>query len=113
MWDLSRGGGIWEDLLTDSDGQYIEFQAGRLFDQYSAGAVNPISQVGFDPFVMDTWSEIWFPYNEIGGMVDASKHGVLNVETENGQTYIGLNALQKIQQELRIKGARKVYPWGL
>ena len=75
LWALSRSGGIWEDLLTDSDGQYIEFQAGRLFDQYSAGAINPISQVGFDPYVMDTWSEIWFPYKEIGGMVDASKKG--------------------------------------
>ena len=103
LWDLSRGGGIWEDLLTDTDGQYIEFQAGRLFDQYSAGAVNPISQVGFDAYVMDSWSEIWFPYKEIGGMADASKEGVLNVESENGQTYIGLNALQELKNDIVIK----------
>jgi predicted Zn-dependent protease len=103
LWDLSRGGGIWEDLLTDNDGQYIEFQAGRLFDQYSAGAINPISQVGFDPLVMDTWSEIWFPYKEIGGMVDASKHGVLNVEYQNGQIRIGLNALQELNHEIQVK----------
>ena len=35
IWALSRSGGIWEDLLTDADGQYIEFQAGRLLNQYS------------------------------------------------------------------------------
>ena len=29
-----RYGRIWEDHLTDSDGQYIEFQAGRQFVQY-------------------------------------------------------------------------------
>lgn len=103
LWDLSRSGGIWEDLLTDSDGQYIEFQAGRLFDQYFPGAVNPISQVGFDPQVMDTWSEIWFPYKEIGGMEDASKHGVLNVEIENGQLYFGLNALESLNHEIQVK----------
>lgn len=102
LWALSRSGGIWEDLLTDTDGQYIEFQAGRLFDQYFPGAVNPISQVGFDPYVMDTWSEIWFPYKEIGGMEDASRHGVLNVEYENGEVYIGLNALQRLDQELQV-----------
>lgn len=102
LWALSRSGGIWEDLLTDTDGQYIEFQAGRLFDQYSAGATNPISQVGFDPYMMDRWSEIWFPIKEIGGMEDASKHGVLNVELENGEMTIGINALQKIDSELRI-----------
>ncbi|WP_411029826.1 DUF5107 domain-containing protein [Spongiimicrobium sp. 3-5] len=102
LWDLSRAGGIWEDLLTDSDGQYIEFQAGRLFDQYSAGATNPISQVGFDPYMMDRWSEIWFPYKEIGGMVDASGHGVLNVEIKDNETIVGLNALQKLDQQLQI-----------
>ncbi len=102
LWDLSRGGGIWEDLLTDTDGQYIEFQAGRLLDQYFPGAVNPISQVGFDPLTMDHWSEIWFPYKEIGGMVDASEHGVLNVEQKENETYIGLSALQKLNSELQI-----------
>ena len=100
LWALSRSGGIWEDLLTDSDGQYIEFQAGRLLDQYSGGAVNPISQVGFDPNVMDRWSEIWFPYKEIGGMVDASKEGVLNVELKDSEAYIGLNALQELNSEI-------------
>jgi hypothetical protein len=103
LWDLSRGGGIWEDLLTDSDGQYIEFQAGRLFDQYSpSSATNPISQVGFDPYMMDRWSEIWFPYKEIGGMVDASEHGVLNVEIKEGEIYIGLNALQELDHTIQV-----------
>lgn len=103
LWNLSRAGGIWEDLLTDSDGQYIEFQAGRLFDQYSPGRdTNPITQVGFDPYVMDTWSEIWFPYKEIGGMKDASKEGVLNVTYENGKTFIGINALQKLDNEILV-----------
>ncbi len=102
LWNLSREGGIWEDLLTDSDSQYIEFQAGRLFDQYASGAINPISQVGFDPYVMDRWHELWFPYKEIGGMVDASEHGVLNVEINKGETYIGLNALQELEKEIRV-----------
>ncbi|WP_373517517.1 DUF5107 domain-containing protein [Pricia sp.] len=102
LWALSRSGGIWEDLLTDSDGQYIEFQAGRLLDQYSGGAINPISQVGFDPYMMDTWHEIWFPYKEIGGMVDASEEGVLNVEKDGNQLKIGLNALQNLDSEIKI-----------
>jgi len=102
LWALSRSGGIWEDLLTDTDGQYIEFQAGRLFDQYFPGAENPISQVGFDPYMMDKWSEIWFPIKEIGGMEDASEDGVLNVEMKDGQATIGINALQKLDTELRV-----------
>jgi len=103
LWALSRSGGIWEDLLTDTDGQYIEFQAGRLFDQYQpSDAVNPISQVGFDPYMMDNWSEIWFPFKQIGGMVDASPEGVLNVETVDGGTYIKVNALQNLNTKIQI-----------
>ncbi|PKA99991.1 uncharacterized protein DUF5107 [Flavobacteriaceae bacterium MAR_2009_75] len=102
IWSLSRSGGIWEDLLTDSDGQYIEFQAGRLFDQYFPGEVNPISQVGFQAYASDRWSEIWFPYKQIGGMVDASPHGVLNVEHDDGKLKIGINPLQKLNNTLKI-----------
>ncbi|MFD0796254.1 DUF5107 domain-containing protein [Maribacter chungangensis] len=102
LWSLARSGGIWEDLLTDSDGQYIEFQAGRLLDQYSPGAVNPISQVGFDPYMMDTWSEIWFPFKDIGGMVDASKHGALNVEMRTNGLYVGLNPFQNLDREMEV-----------
>ncbi len=103
LWALSRAGGIWEDLLTDTDGQYIEFQAGRLFNQYFPNdSITPITQANFDPYVMDKWSEIWFPYKEIKGMVDASKYGVLNVEQKNDTVYIGINALQTLNEKVTV-----------
>ena len=33
IWSLSRDGAIWEDLLTDKDGQYIEAQSGVKLNQ--------------------------------------------------------------------------------
>ena len=103
LWALSRSGGIWEDLLTDTDGQYIEFQAGRLFNQYSPDKErNPISQANFEPYVMDTWKELWFPFKEIGGMVDVSEFGVLNVEHQEDAIYIGLNALQPLKEYIKV-----------
>ncbi|HEU4788057.1 MAG TPA: DUF5107 domain-containing protein, partial [Flavobacterium sp.] len=33
IWGLSQQGMIWEKLLTDTDGQYVEVQSGRLFNQ--------------------------------------------------------------------------------
>lgn len=102
LWALSRSGGIWEDLLTDTDGQYIEFQAGRLLDQYSPGAINPISQVGFAPNVQDRWSEFWFPVKEIGGISAVAHEGVLNVTYEDQKATIALNALQPLNHILEI-----------
>lgn len=103
LWALSRSGGIWEDLLTDTDGQYIEFQAGRLFNQYfPEGGNNSLTQANFEPYVMDQWREIWFPFKEIGGMEAASEWGVLNVEFENGKVVLGLNALQELKEKLIV-----------
>src|SRR5690606_6960749 len=78
LWCRARSGGIWADLVTDTDGQYMALHAVRLFNQSSPGVVTPISQSDFEPYVMDHWREIWFPYKKIGAMVEASEFGVLN-----------------------------------
>jgi Tfp pilus assembly protein PilF len=109
LWALSRSGGIWEDLLTDNDGQYIEFQAGRLFNQYSPGRnKNPITQAIFEPGGVDKWSEIWFPVKKIGGISDVSPKGVLHVNKSDENIEIGINALQKTEGVLKVYFDEKV-----
>ena len=93
LWALSREGGIWEDLLTDTDGQYVEFQAGRLHVQYQPGADrNPISQAGFDPLSASRWTETWFPLEGTGGLTDASPHGAMHVEREGDRLRVVVQA---------------------
>ncbi len=110
LWSSARSGAIWEDLLTDHDGQYMEFQAGRLFNQYFPGTTNPISQANFEPYVMDRWREIWFPFKEIGGMVDANEYGVLNVKESDNGLYLGINALQNLKDTLQVEiNGKEIY----
>lgn len=94
LWSLARDGGIWEDLLTDADGQYMEFQAGRMFNQYGGTSAfkTPISQTPFEPDQTDRWHEIWFPVKEIGGISDVSTYGAMHVAEENGKLQIGINS---------------------
>ena len=93
LWALSRAGGIWEDLLTDTDGQYVEFQAGRLHVQYAPGTdPNPISQAGFDPLSASRWSEWWFPLEGTGGLTDASPHGAMHIEQEGERLRVVVQA---------------------
>ncbi|MDE2805613.1 MAG: DUF5107 domain-containing protein [Gemmatimonadota bacterium] len=85
LWSLSREGGVWEELLTDTDGQYVEFQAGRLFVQYQPGDhVNPVTQAAFDPISASSWTETWFPLEGTGGLTDASREGAMHVVREDG-----------------------------
>lgn len=110
LWALSRNGGIWEDLLTDSDGQYMEFQAGRLFDQYSpsSSVKSVLTQVPFSPGLTDRWSEIWFPIKEIGGINEVSPFGVLAVNHENDKLQIGVNSLSFVTATVEVRSNGKV-----
>jgi len=106
LWALSRHGGIWEELLTDTDGQYVEFQAGRLFVQYSPGDdVNPITQVGFDPMSASRWSETWFPLEGTGGLTDASRDGAMHVSLEGTTLAVRVNAFTAVSDVLEVWSA--------
>ncbi len=108
LWNLSRAGGIWEDLLTDTDGQYVEYQAGRLYVQYFPGKENPISQATFDPHLTDQWTEVWFPVKGIGGIKEASPYGAMNVvETEN-KLEVKINAFKKVNTQVTLKANGKI-----
>ncbi|NMC38830.1 MAG: DUF5107 domain-containing protein [Bacteroidales bacterium] len=83
IWSLARDGAIWENLLTDNDGQYIEAQSGVKFNQASheSGFNSPFDQLSIKPYYTETKTESWFPVIGTGGMLDASSYGTLNVET--------------------------------
>ena len=98
-WSLARSGAIWENLLTDSDGQYYEHQTGRLLDQSDAGF--------FAAYSADHWEELYFPYKKIGPMVKATPYGALNVRNNGGELVVSLCALQKIDERLVIRAGSK------
>ena len=103
LWALSRAGGVWEDLLTDTDGQYVEFQAGRLFVQYSPGDhVNPVTQAAFDPLSSSSWTETWFPLEGTGGLTDASRDGAMHVERDGGRLSVTVNAFRDVADTVRV-----------
>jgi tetratricopeptide (TPR) repeat protein len=104
LWALSRNGGIWEDLLTDNDGQYMEFQAGRMLNQFSPSksVETPLTKAGFAPYTLDQWSNYWFPVKDIGGISDVSKTGVVHVKQSDNLISLGFNPFQKVDGELEI-----------
>ncbi|MCQ2389402.1 MAG: DUF5107 domain-containing protein, partial [Kiritimatiellae bacterium] len=60
LWSHARDGAIWEDLLTDSDGQYAELQSGRLFQQPEGKAdLTPFPNATFMPGATDCFEERW------------------------------------------------------
>jgi tetratricopeptide (TPR) repeat protein len=104
IWSLSRSGAIWEDLLTDRNGQYVEVQAGRQFSQaqLSSGGDTPFTQAAFLPYAADSWREVWFPVKQIGGLAGANPDAALNVTRTGDKTRIALNALRPLHSDLIV-----------
>lgn len=109
IWGLSRQGMIWEQLLTDTDGQYSELQSGRLFNQSAEGSTfTPFKHRGFAPHTTDRWTERWMPVVGTKGFVVASAAGALNVTRLGDRLVLALSPTEFIDDTLVVNagGAR-------
>jgi Tfp pilus assembly protein PilF len=103
IWGLSPQGMIWERLLTDTDGQYVEVQSGRLFNQAAEQSTRtPFKHRGFLPYVTDTWTEYWFPVKGTKGFVKASDLGALNVRTHERGIDLAFSPLQRATTTVEV-----------
>ena len=103
LWGQSREGGIWEELLTDTDGQYIELQSGRVFNQpASNSAYTPYKHYSFAPQLTDQWTEYWYPVKGIKGVSKASRIGALHVTRDNGNLNLAFSPLESLSTNIKL-----------
>lgn len=108
LWGLSREGAIWEDLLTDSDGQYIELQSGRMYNQPASGSsYTPFKHAVFEPQAADQWIEYWYPVKGIKGILKASDIGALNVLRDEDYLKLNFSPTQKLVTLVKVYNGEK------
>jgi len=125
LWALSREGGIWEDLLTDSDGQYAELQAGRCFNQPRWDNVySPFKHPTFVPGTAETFTDRWGPIRdraEVGADENPPPQVLRPVEhpkefdftSPQGLSMLGVQSLREREDDLaaeRFAAALKADP---
>lgn len=94
-WGTAPSGMIWEDLLTDTDGQYIEVQAGRLLTQGDTWII--------EPHMVEQWDEWWYPVKNMHGFVKANPDAAVNLEVREEDLFIALNTTRVFENaEVRI-----------
>ena len=103
IWGLSRQGMIWDKLLTDTDGQYVELQSGRLFNQnVEKSSLTPFKHLSLAPYQTDSWKEYWYPVLGTRGIVAASEYGALNVVRDGSWVKIRFSPTCAIDDTLRV-----------
>ena len=103
LWAQSDQGKIWERLLTDHSGQYVEIQSGRLFNQnVFESSFTPFKQLRFKPYQSDRWTEYWFPYQGIGKAQAANLLGTFSSKQKGDTCILTIDPNQPLADSLWI-----------
>lgn len=78
-WGTEEKGRMWEKILTEADGPYIELMVGAFSD-------NQPDYSWIQPYEVRTFKEYWFPVRKIGGVKWANKDAALNLERGSKNT---------------------------
>ncbi len=82
-WGNAEFGYAWDRNLTDSDGPYVELMAGVYTD-------NQPDFAWLQPYETRTWSQFWYPIQEIGPAKSANRYAAIGVQREGEEAKIGI-----------------------
>jgi tetratricopeptide (TPR) repeat protein len=88
-WGTTGFAHAWERNLTDSDGPYIELMAGVFTD-------NQPDFSWIRPYETRTFSQYWYPIQQIGAVKNANLLAALNLEVHDQAARVGVCATQAI-----------------
>lgn len=103
LWSQARNGAIWEDLLTDTNGQYVEVQAGRMYNQNSfSSSRTPFKQTDFTPYYSDSWSERWFPVRGTDGVTRVAESGTIHLKYSTDGLHLFFSPIREINDKMMV-----------
>jgi tetratricopeptide (TPR) repeat protein len=82
-WGNAEFGYAWDRNLTDEDGPYFELMAGAYTD-------NQPDFSWLHPYETKTFSQYWYPIQEIGPVKNANTEAALNLEFRDGRVFTGV-----------------------
>ena len=74
-WGNGPRGRMWDDILTDTDGPYIELMVGAYSD-------NQPDYSWLQPGAARSFTMSWYPFRDIGGVKNANLDAAVNVEVK-------------------------------
>lgn len=90
-WGNAEFGYAWDRNLTDSDGPYIELMAGVFTD-------NQPDFSWLHPYETRTWSQFWYPIQQIGPAKNANQFAAVNLERVDGKLKVGVCVTEPFAQ---------------
>ena len=73
---------MWDRILTDNDGPYIELMVGAYSD-------NQPDYSWLQPYETKSFSLYWYPFRQIGGVKKANLDAAVNLDVKDGKATVG------------------------
>ncbi len=90
-WGTGPGGRLWDKILSDTDGPYLELMVGAWSD-------NQPDYSWLQPYETKTVKQYWYPFREIGGTKNATREAAVNLDVKGGQVKAGFYATRAFAQ---------------
>ncbi len=84
-WGNGPRGRQWDNILTDTDGPYVELMVGAYSD-------NQPDYSWLQPFETRSFDMNWYPFRDIGGVKSANLDAAVNLEVKDGTAKFGFYA---------------------
>lgn len=101
-WGTGPRGQMWDKILTDEDGPYVELMVGAYSD-------NQPDYSWLQPFETKAFEMYWYPFREIGGVKNANLNGAVNLEISGSRAKLGFYTPQEHRSaEVMLKAGNRV-----
>ena len=90
-WGNGPSGQLWDRILSDADGPYLELMVGAWSD-------NQPDYSWLQPDEAKTVKQYWYPFRAIGGAKNATREAAVNLEVKDGKATVGFHATQAYKQ---------------
>jgi len=81
-WGTGPSGRMWDRILADQDGPYLELMVGAYSD-------NQPDYSWIQPHEVKSFKQYWYPFREIGGVKNANLDAAVNLDVSGGQARVG------------------------
>jgi len=90
-WGRGSQGEMWDKILTDTDGPYLELMMGAYSD-------NQPDYSWCQPYEVKTFSMYWYPIRQIGTVKHANQHAALNLQViSRERVRLGINTTSRYE----------------
>lgn len=84
-WGTGPTGRMWDHILTDEDGPYLELMVGAYSD-------NQPDYSWIQPYEVKLFKQFWYPFRQIGGVKNANLEAAVNLEVSGSTATVGFHA---------------------